>query len=446
MKNIQIKNISILVVLFALYFSFNPNTATAQLVNPPDSPGYSALGSIQTMLDGEKKLIDIDGDSYNDILVEVMDIDLVTGRPTIKTTSLAPSAEGGSQYVESNFIGQYITAMYKYAIIIITLLSVIMIIFAGVQWTMSGGSPDKINSSKQIIARSLTGLAIALGSYTLLFTINPDLVAFKNLQVLRVTAIAEIPEDRILPVGIPAEPLADLMTLTSFIDNQVNFLPGVDKRATAATKAAFESALNDFSDDPNNKGVNVDVIVSTAYRSPDSQYSLMIEKCGCETIEQLFSDEKNKNIPLVKDTDQWTSHCTKIAGCTIGHKSLIVKDGIFQAPQLSHFAGNALDISVVLTGAVKPCGDISIDDISAKSKGVVNAGQWKKDWCVPKQQQLLIKAMIKNGFCVGIKDGSTLREPWHFELKSSSAGVQDNFCTNSIQDANMAKLEYLTLQ
>ncbi len=81
------------------------------------------------------------------------------------------------------YLAEYIAAVYKYAVAIASILAVVMIIVAGFQWTASGGSPDAITSAKKRIVNAVTGLVIALGSYTLLYTINPELVQFRALQI-----------------------------------------------------------------------------------------------------------------------------------------------------------------------------------------------------------------------------------------------------------------------
>ena len=429
--NLKIKKIPLFIILFALFFSYGSNIAKTIITEKE----YS-------MQTGEKKIIDVDGDSYGDLLVEVLEIDPISGRPIIKTKSLVPSQAGGSQFSSSPFIAQYIAAMYKYAIVIISILATILIIFAGVQWTISGGSPDKIKSAKQMIARAFTGLAIALGSYALLATINPDLVTFRNLEVLYTSKIVEIPQDYTMPKGTPEDPPEkNLVALTQFTSNKITFSPGVDRRATETTAAALKSALDEFA---KNDSGDVNVIISTAYRSPLSQYGLMTEKCGCKSIDELLKAE-DKKTTTTTTTDvkagEWGNYCKNLTNCKVGYKTLAFTDKKFQAPNIAHFGGNAFDISVALTGAIKPCGDISVDYLARQSAGVVNAGPYKKDWCIPKQQQLLIRAMRNNGFCVGIKNGSDLREPWHFEYINE--GAQLDFCTASDDDPNIEKLKYL---
>lgn len=97
--------------------------------------------------------------------------------------------DDGNTYLSIPFLGEYISSVYQYAIVVIGILAVIMIIIAGFQWVMSAGNSDGIASAKNRITGAVIGLIIALGSYTLLFTINPELVQFRNLRVLYVKGV-----------------------------------------------------------------------------------------------------------------------------------------------------------------------------------------------------------------------------------------------------------------
>ena len=98
----------------------------------------------------------------------------------------------GDIYINIPYIGQYIAAIYRYGVVAITILAVVTILVAGIQWMLPGnialiGEGDqqqRINKAKQVIGGSLVALLIAVGSYTLLYTINPSLVEFKNLRIL----------------------------------------------------------------------------------------------------------------------------------------------------------------------------------------------------------------------------------------------------------------------
>ena len=85
-------------------------------------------------------------------------------------------------------IGEFIKLFYQYGIALIGLFSTIMIIVAGAQWVTSGGSPDKVTSAKKRIAGAVTGLILAVSAYTILNTINPNLLRFRLPQIWMVNS------------------------------------------------------------------------------------------------------------------------------------------------------------------------------------------------------------------------------------------------------------------
>src|SRR3989338_4527794 len=94
--------------------------------------------------------------------------------------------ERGNQYILIPYLGEYLAAVYRYAVVAVSVLSVVILIFAGIQWMIPAGEGGSKDSAKKRIAGAMTGLVITIGSYTLLYTINPNLVEFKNLKVLYV--------------------------------------------------------------------------------------------------------------------------------------------------------------------------------------------------------------------------------------------------------------------
>ncbi len=84
------------------------------------------------------------------------------------------------------WVGQYINGVYTFMLGIVGLLAAIMMIIGGFQYLTSAGDSGKIGAAKKRITDALIGLALALGSYALLYTINPDLVSFKSLDLFNV--------------------------------------------------------------------------------------------------------------------------------------------------------------------------------------------------------------------------------------------------------------------
>jgi len=94
-----------------------------------------------------------------------------------------PTGEPGNRYLLIPWIGEYIGALYKYAIGIAGVLAGIMIVIAGLIWLTAGGSAERVTTAKSYIESALVGLVIALTSYVLLYAVNPTLVGFEALKV-----------------------------------------------------------------------------------------------------------------------------------------------------------------------------------------------------------------------------------------------------------------------
>ncbi len=90
----------------------------------------------------------------------------------------------GATWIDIPFLGEYIAAIYRYAVILISLIAVIVLIISGLQIITSAGSSDVITSAKKRIVSSVIAIALTAGSYTILYAINPDLVNLKNLKIL----------------------------------------------------------------------------------------------------------------------------------------------------------------------------------------------------------------------------------------------------------------------
>lgn len=79
----------------------------------------------------------------------------------------------------------YINTAYKYALGIGVIVMIVVIVFSGIQWMLSG-AVSSINTSKDRIKNAALGLLLLFGANTLLYTINPQLL---NLKVPPMHAI-----------------------------------------------------------------------------------------------------------------------------------------------------------------------------------------------------------------------------------------------------------------
>lgn len=146
--------------------------------------GVSALITTATVLAEEKTI-----DEIKQELKKPQPRIKIPGVSLTDPKDIEVVSEKGEQYLYLPFIGEYIAAVYRYAVVFITILAVITIIIAGIQWMLPAGEQtEQINKAKQAIGHALIGLLIVLFSYALLYNINPSLVEFKNLKILYIPA------------------------------------------------------------------------------------------------------------------------------------------------------------------------------------------------------------------------------------------------------------------
>lgn len=83
--------------------------------------------------------------------------------------------EGGDGDARAMFAG-YLQTMYIWGVSIAVALSIIMIIFGGIQYMTTDSISNKTDG-KEKIKGAVVGLILALSSYLILNTINPQLVS-----------------------------------------------------------------------------------------------------------------------------------------------------------------------------------------------------------------------------------------------------------------------------
>ncbi len=352
----------------------------------------------------------------------------------------------GRDYLLLPWLPEYISALYKFSLGIVSIVAVIMIMIQGIKILISGtmGQDQKIEGYKGI-GRIVMGLLIAWGSFLILYTINPNLVNFKALKVQYV-------EKGNMPIHmyeeVKAEDLGEVDTSgwVKFPTGNKLIVNTAGKTGRPDLVAAFINAVAEYNanstdHDKDGKKTLKKVWVTDISRSPETQYFYMRRHCLCPKVADL---PKGKAIAM-KD---WKDLCEIKTGCKASFSVKRTAGGQFLGSTIGHMSGNAIDASANGASTVS-CGDV--DKNAEKSRGVVySKGKYSEPakWCIPKEQQLFIKAMLNNGFCVGLKDirKLSLRESWHFELMGNGVKLSP-FCVGKDKiatDANLKKLYYLT--
>ncbi|MFA7245304.1 MAG: transglycosylase SLT domain-containing protein [Candidatus Magasanikbacteria bacterium] len=168
----------------------------------------TTFSEIEVELKKPTPKINIPGVNFSDIDVEKM-----------KSTD-----ELGTTWLQIPFIGEYIAALYKYGIVLITFIAVIMLIFSGISLIASAGNSEIVEKAKKRIIYSVIGIVISTVSYTLLYIINPNLVNLKSLKILYVK-------------GISLEELV--------IDRDVREIPGYELTGGSNTQVRIPSKFSD---------------------------------------------------------------------------------------------------------------------------------------------------------------------------------------------------------
>jgi hypothetical protein len=92
---------------------------------------------------------------------------------------------GATISIKPDTLGKYIKAVYQYGVGIVSVFAVVMIMWGGFKYVFAAGNKDRLQAAKTTIISAFMGLILALGSYILLYTINPNLVNFADLNIVK---------------------------------------------------------------------------------------------------------------------------------------------------------------------------------------------------------------------------------------------------------------------
>ena len=84
-------------------------------------------------------------------------------------------------------LGKFIQAVYQYGISAVGIVATIAMMYGGVLWITAGGNTSRASNAQAVIASALTGLVLALMSYTILYIINPNLVNLTEINPQPIT-------------------------------------------------------------------------------------------------------------------------------------------------------------------------------------------------------------------------------------------------------------------
>lgn len=295
-------------------------------------------------------------------------------------------SDGTRTVISIPWIGEYLAAVYRFAVPFGAILAVIVIMVAGIMWMTSGGAKG-LSTAKEWITNAVVGLLLLVGSYVVLSTINPDLVTFKNVQIQIAEPVVEPTEAEADSVVLSIEPTEDIGVISG--ENIIN-----DKGQTldrAHINAIQEAALA-------LRDQGYQLMVTSGFRSEQRQIELI--QCYCN------------NPPGSQSCNPKDSPCDGGAPT----QTCILQNGPISCP---HTTGRAVDAWGAKDG--KQC--------ISKKKCLQNIAACRSGTCTPQEatadpslcaaracQAALIQQMKDVGqFC------NLCSEPWHFEKPAMSS-------------------------
>ncbi len=84
----------------------------------------------------------------------------------------------------------FLVKLYKFGLSAAFFLALLMIVISGVQYVISGASVDKKSEAMSRIKSALFGLLLALCTWLILYTINPDLIK-NGLSLIPITGYVD---------------------------------------------------------------------------------------------------------------------------------------------------------------------------------------------------------------------------------------------------------------
>ena len=287
---------------------------------------------------------------------------------TFSDITITNSPEG-VRTLDVPFLADYISGIYKYAVGVASVIAAVMMMVGGFQYLTAGGDANRVSAGKEKITNALVGLFLSLGTYLILFTINPDLVSLRALQIRTVKQ-----EPYVAPEESEADSVNGTVATQFKVPKGDNIQGGGRSTVPADLTDKVERAALAL------KTQNYGMSIASSFRSVEDQIRLI--KLNCQ------------NPP-------GSATCNPKPGRP---QTCILKDN--NPSNCPHTTGRALDI-----WATKKAGSSYVQCVDQK-QCIANKSGCFGDPC----QAALIQAMRQQGFCVL---GS---EPWHFEQPKMSGG------------------------
>ncbi|MBI4093047.1 MAG: transglycosylase SLT domain-containing protein [Candidatus Kerfeldbacteria bacterium] len=238
--------------------------------------------------------------------------------------------------VDSHLLAKYLGAFYIYFIGVIGILAVVMMMWGGYHYIVSAGNPQKISQGKEIISNAVIGLVLALTSFVLLRTINPQLVSFAGVVPSYIQEILQSYEKTAEPLK-PVECTRDILSELPATAGRIKS-GGFDQKlaveaqkynldvyqllATVAVESSgFANAQSTFT--RNGQTKHACGLMQVRPESTNNQYScqdLMNPDVGIPVGVKLYNDFKTR---LCQQPETAAKYCPSGTPCRAGNETFI---------------------------------------------------------------------------------------------------------------------------
>ncbi len=265
----------------------------------------------------------------------------------------------------------YFALFYRFFVAMLAVVAVVMVMWGGFKRIIAAGSPTKITDANDTIFSALSGLVIALISYSLLSLVNPALVDLQSLDAIT-------PIDRIefsLDTLESSEDVSTQSSPTAWAVSGDNIINSSGQRVDYSIAIDLEKAASALK----NKGISL--VIASGLRSEAKQRELIALNC--------------QNTPCASPPCNPPISCNPKPGRPT---TCMMNNGPISCP---HTTGRAVDVWPSMG---------SVQAITQK--------ECLKNKTLCEQNTAMaavIQAMRDQGFC------KLCSEPWHFEKPKMSS-------------------------
>lgn len=299
--------------------------------------------------------------------------------------------------LQANFLAQYIDALYRFLIVAMAIVAVVMMMIGGLQYILARGHADAVKKAKERMANAVVGLVLLFAAYDIAFLINPDTVRFEALTIPTIQ-YEEVPEELTEDLETYGQTgsvdEADVMTIPEETYKQHITVKTREKRIAEDVYNALIAAADDFYNMTQSDGKKEkNIVLTSASRTVEHQ---------AELFYQCFAEGRNSGSS--------SGYCSTACNPARNDTTVMTRSGSTWTLQGTYTTASADTIIAALTqyGDARDCyhtNNIAVDVWSQDGGG-------KAGFNVA-YQGALTAAMFENGFC------RIANEPWHFELDTN---------------------------